>query len=190
MKPSPDLYTVALDLEPFFTEDWQAHVIPAGLRRDDGAQLVLRHQRGTRGRVHVSGHYPPGFAPPTEERTHITVALSRGAETIARDIQRRFLPPYLEHWADACREQASQAAALARQQAQLEELAAVLDVPVRDYGSGPWLDWRYGTAVADIRVRSEAHLKLQFLPYEVALAICQVLRDYRLRQATGIIAMP
>lgn len=77
------------------------------LARGDGPSFRLHRQWGDKARLAVSGDWPKAedgtrFSARRRDYggTHqeITVAASRTAESIAADIERRFLPGYLEEW--------------------------------------------------------------------------------------------
>jgi hypothetical protein len=98
------------------------------LHGPDAALLTLTRPWNNPLRVSVHGGYPPGT---TQVAYHmpshtITVAISRGAQAVARDIQRRLLPGYLADLArtqQALRAQAN--ATQAREKVAAHLLAAV-----------------------------------------------------------------
>lgn len=76
--------------------DWKPltgeHSRRAKVVRKDSAEIWIRIDGD---RIRTSGLYPGNHLPWGTDYAYITTAMSRGAETIARDIQRRFLPKYL-----------------------------------------------------------------------------------------------
>lgn len=92
------------------------------------------------GRVVVSGSYPPDTWGRNSVGS-ITIALSRGAEAIVKDIKHRFLPGYLESYAKALAAKQAADECQAQQEAIIAELAAILGVEPRGevayaYGAG------------------------------------------------------
>lgn len=99
----------------------------------------------TRGRAEISGGYPEGFHPRTEEAPRITVSMEREAKAVARDIERRLLGAYLEKF-NAAMETAYQVAqAQARARDIAEELAAILGCSARHDRDRSSVYFRYGT---------------------------------------------
>ena len=58
-----------------------------------GRQIIFKNCWRKSGRIEITGLMPRGYG-----RTAITVAQTRDIPAIAGDINRRFLPPYLEEW--------------------------------------------------------------------------------------------
>lgn len=92
---------VAAELGP----DWRATVEPGQedwpgvyLVGPDQAKLYLRGVWNDAGRLQVSGGYPQNHGRP--QVYSITVARTRGATVIAREITRRLLPSYLKTLAE------------------------------------------------------------------------------------------
>lgn len=67
---------------------------PVYLTRPDGARLVIRRPWRRPERLRIIAGYPSGKAAHDLPRHEITVAASRGAQTIAAEITRRLLPAY------------------------------------------------------------------------------------------------
>jgi len=174
-----NLLTFAIELRCYLP-DW----LPSGegqfvwlrhcTHRD--ARLALREER--HGRIVLFGVFPYGFEPRHQPR--ITVDATRDPARIAADVQRRLIEPYLPLLEQSLREQAAYAADEARKQAQREQLAEVLGTDIKDFSGQPRIYWRgpanggYGT----IKVESSVDLDLRGLPFDLALAICQTLRDF------------
>jgi len=173
-----NLLTFAIELRCYLP-DW----LPSGegqfvwlrhcTRRD--ARLALREER--HGRIVLFGVFPYGFEPRHQPR--ITVDATRDPARIAADVQRRLIELYLPLLEQSLREQAAYAADETRKQAQCEQLAQALNAEIRDNGSEPWISWRGpGGAFGQVKVRGEVYLDLRALPFDLALAICQTLRDF------------
>ena len=97
------------------------------------AEIVgaLIYVQCARGRAEISGGYPEGFHPRAEEAVRITVSVERGAEAVARDIERRFLGAYLEKF-NAAMEVAYQVAqAHIKIRDVADELAAIMGCSAR-----------------------------------------------------------
>lgn len=73
------------------TYTWQAKIV-----RNDNAEIGTKATGpADNRRIVVTGTYPGNHLPFSTERPRITAAVGRGAEMIAKDIVRRFLPKYL-----------------------------------------------------------------------------------------------
>lgn len=173
-----NLLTFAFELR-FYLSDW----LPSG----EGQVVWLRHcthrdaklalHEDRHGRIALSGVYPYGFEPRDPPR--ITVDPNRDPACIAADVRRRLIEPYLLLLEQSRREQAEYTADEARKQAQREQLAQVLNAEIRDNGSEPWINWHGpGAAFGQVKVRGEVYLDLRALPFDLALAICQTIRDF------------
>ncbi|MBN2391648.1 MAG: hypothetical protein JXR84_13065 [Anaerolineae bacterium] len=84
-----------------------------------------------RGRAEISGGYPDGFHPRTEEDVRITVSMEREVEAVARDIERRFLGTYLEKFHAAMEIAYRVAQAQVKTQDVADELATILGCSAR-----------------------------------------------------------
>jgi len=81
--------------KPITTEDGRRSKI---VQQKSGAEIWIRGEDPYGiglARVAISGLYPGNHLPWGTEYPHITAAVSRGPEAIAKDIERRFLPRYL-----------------------------------------------------------------------------------------------
>lgn len=170
-----NMIELVTNLLPFFP-GWEASGHRTVAYLENGQAKMMLHAKDRR--VTISGFYPDGWHPQAAPR--ITVDPQRVPEVIAADIKRRFLPRYLEQLAVATQQQADYEAALTRRQEQLQQLAEILDTPVRNNGGDPWIDWRAGDGWGVIRVAAadSVTLDLRWLPFDAALAVCQVLRAY------------
>ena len=73
------------------TYSWQAKIVQS----NDAEICIKATGVSDYRRLFVAGIYPGNHLPFGTEHPRITVAVSRGAEAIAKDIERRFLPQYL-----------------------------------------------------------------------------------------------
>ncbi len=88
------------------------------------------------GMVTISGEYPRGKYGVLgcrygEKLPGINVSVTRGARAIVQDIQRRFLPFYLERYEEAMEDKRRQDRAEDQAHAAAEELATILRQPIR-----------------------------------------------------------
>lgn len=83
-------------------------------------------------RLNITGQWPKSIGDgrgrhsfyPYQDQPHITVAFGRGAQAIAKDISRRFLPKYLPMWEQMVEQRASYMDENKREQEVLARLAA------------------------------------------------------------------
>jgi hypothetical protein len=155
--------------------DGQGHVISLNL--PSGAD---------RGKVHISGHWPQNgqygpFCSPSEVREDspsINCSLSRGYESIARDIQKRFLPEYLRIFVKCQERIAADNAYEARKAANWQKLVDTGLI----LGKLHCGEWRGGVAMnagyGDVRMSSadSVQLDLRSLPIETAIRILRALK--------------
>jgi hypothetical protein len=187
------LYQIAQALAPFlpgWSLDWDPVNRPryALFTNAEGAGLYVElDRRKNPARLVVHGRYclrAPGirpFYPRPENRPRITVSSARPVEDIAADIQRRFIPRYLEAYAQV-RKRLRLAEEIERQEAAiLIELAAILDERVSSdkmirYSNGRGSRYVYGyVQVSKDRVK----IDLSGLPIATAREICRLLRDLK-----------
>lgn len=120
------------------TLKWHTPPLSAILTDGDGREIHLdgRPGMGPRGKLRVSGSYPtaPGY---NEERPAVNVSASRAPESIAQDIARRFLPDYLEAFAESIRQDEAEKTRKAQVADIMQRLADALGGKVGDNGSGP-----------------------------------------------------
>lgn len=91
-------------------QDGEPLPVTAYLRHADGYGLYLKLIWNKPDRIEVSGIWPkdakgqlmipyiPYGASAKQHRPEITVALARGAEAVAEEIKKRFLPEYIPKW--------------------------------------------------------------------------------------------
>ena len=103
-----ELYEIAQALEPHFL-GWSLDWDPANRPRyalfinDEGAGMYVElSRRANPPRLVVHGRYFPSFYPEPRDRPRITVSSARPIATTEADIQRRFIPRYLEAFAKVC----------------------------------------------------------------------------------------
>lgn len=120
--------SVAEALEGFSVDTSWDNSWNVPLNGPNGARIFLSLDRG---RVEVGGAYPDGYyqALGSQERHEITVALSRGPVTIAREIVRRLLPGYLATLAEVQEKMRLDQEAKDMRQVAAERLAEVLSIP-------------------------------------------------------------
>jgi hypothetical protein len=182
-----ELHETAQTLEPHFpgwSLDWDPVNRPryALFINEEGAGMYVElSRRANPPRLVVHGRYFPSYYPEPKARPRVTVSSARSIAAIAADIQRRFIPHYLEAFARVC-ERKRRAEERERQEAAIRvELAAILDEEVsgdgviryrRDRGDG----YTYGRVEV-----SGDQVKLDFsgVPVETARAICRLLREIR-----------
>ena len=188
-----ELHEIAQALEPYFpgwSLDWDPANRPhyALFVNEEGAGMYVElSRRANPARLVVHGRYflrtqsVRSYYPKPKARPRVTVSSARSIAAIAADIQRRFIPHYLEAFARVC-ERKRRAEERERQEAAIRvELAAILDEEVsgdgviryrRDRGDG----YTYGRVEV-----SGDQVKLDFsgVPVETARAICRLLREIR-----------
>jgi hypothetical protein len=146
---------------------------------DEGAGMYVELSRRTDPpRLVVHGRYFPSYYPEPRERPRITVSSARPVATIAADIQRRFVPHYLEAFARVC-ERKRRAEERERQEAAIRvELAAILDEEVSGDGMIRYRSDRGGGYIYGRIEVSGDHVKLDVsgVPVETARAICRLLQ--------------
>jgi hypothetical protein len=137
------LHEIARALEPLlpgWSLDWDPVNRPryALFVNDEGAGIhVELTQRTSPARLAVTARYPHPFYPRPESRPRITISSARSIEAIAADVQRRFIPRYLEAFARVC-ERKRRAEEYERQRkAILAGLAEILQEPVSGDGGDP-----------------------------------------------------
>lgn len=135
------------------------------LRNGQGAKLYISFCDNGRERSRVAIHggmnigrngaYETVYDPDTRERLSppsITVAISRGVETIAKEIKRRVIPEYLRIFELGTLQVQRQNDATAKRQANIRKLAAATGAAVPDFKQHPdtdrfYIGKRYGIVV-------------------------------------------
>jgi hypothetical protein len=182
-----ELYEIAQALEPHllgWSLDWDPVNRPryALFTDSDGAGMYVELSRRTSpARLAVHGRYFPSFYPEPKLRPRITVSSARSIEAIAADIQRRFIPRYLETFAQVCNRKRRAEEYECRREVILAELAEILKEPVSGdgvirYHSGRDGRYTYGR----IEVSGE-QVRLDFsgVPVDTARAICRLLHKIK-----------
>jgi len=181
------LREIAQALEPHlpgWSLDWDAANRPryALFVNDDGAGMYVElSRRANPARLAVSGRYFPSFYPEPKDRPCITVSSARSIEAIAADIQRRFVPRYLEAFARVCKRKRRAEEYERQREAILAELAEILNEPVGGDGVIRYHSDRDGRyAYGRIEVFGE-HVSLDFsgVPVDTAREICRLLHTIR-----------
>jgi hypothetical protein len=179
-----ELHEIAQALEPHLP-GWSLEWDPANRPRyalftnGEGAGMYVELSRRTDPpRLVVHGRYFPSYYPEPKARPRITLSSARPVEAIAAGIQRRFIPHYLEAFAQVC-ERRHRAEERERQEAAIRaELAAILEEEVGGDGVIRYRSDRGGGyTYGRIEVSGE-QVKLDFsgVPVETARAICRLLR--------------
>ena len=138
-------------------------------------------RRANPARLVVHGRYPAPFYPSPERDPRITISSARPVSNTAADIQCRFIPAYLEAYAQA-RQRQRRAEEIERQEAAiLAELAAILDERVGGDGviryRSQW-GGRYTYGRIEVS-RDQVRLDLSGLPVATAREMCRLLREIK-----------
>ena len=182
-----ELYEIAQALEPHlpgWSLDWDPVNRPryALFTNPDGAGMYVELSRRTSpARLAVHGRYFTSYYLEPRDRPRITVSSARSIKAIAADIQRRFIPRYLDAFAQVCKRKRRAEEYERRKKLVLAELAKILNEPVSGdriirYHSDRDGRYTYGR----IEVSGE-HVNLDFsgVPVDTALAICRLLREIK-----------
>lgn len=178
-----DLHEIAQALDPLLPA-WSLNWDPVNRPRyalftnTEGAGLYIELNRSkTPNRLVATGRYP--IYPRPENRVRITISSARPIADIATDIQRRFIPRYLEVYSQV-RERQRLAEETERQEAAiLAELAAILDERVSDdrvirYSSNRDGHFMYGSIEV---AKNLVKVNLSGLPATTAREICRLLGE-------------
>lgn len=105
----------------------------ASLQNKDGAEVYMHPVWNKPGRLEIAGTMPSknGTVYGRTIPDRITVSAKRGAKAIARDITRRFLPGYLELYANATEEKRKHEAAYKEARESMERLATLCGEDLR-----------------------------------------------------------
>jgi hypothetical protein len=149
---------------------------------DKGAGMYVELSRRTDPpRLVIHGRYFPSHCPESRDRPRITVSSARSVAAIAADIQRRFIPHYLEAFARVCERQ-RRAEERERQEAVIRaELAATLGEEVSGYRVISYRrDRGDGCTYGRVEVSGDqVKLDIFGVPVDTARAICRLLREIR-----------
>lgn len=161
------------------------------LKRDDGAEIIFHVYWNKKDRVNIHGSYPKsddGHTFPytrSEERPGISVSITKAPEKIAKDIERRFLPPYLELYEAGLEALQGHNNRLKKRQqmyARLQRVFPALEL----YGHGNEYDkylhvYNYREISGDVKVYSEEHetveIHLKDVPIGKAEAFLKMLTE-------------
>jgi len=115
------------EFDAAYWEEYQhvARLVNPGI---PGAKVYMQCSRG---RAEISGGYPEGFHPSSEQRVTITVNMERDVAAVARDIERRFLGLYLDSFYAAVEAAYRMVQAQARARDVADELAAIMGCSAR-----------------------------------------------------------
>ncbi len=180
-----ELHEIAQALDPLlpgWSLDWDPVDRPryALFTNTEGAGLYVElDRRKNPARLVVTGRYYPPFYPRPENRVRITVSSARPIADIAADVQRRFVPRYLEAYSQVRERQRLAEEAERHEAAILAELAAILDERVSDDEVIRYSNGRTGHYVY-VRVevaRNRVKINLSGLPVATAREICRLLRE-------------
>jgi hypothetical protein len=185
-----ELHEIAQALEPHFP-GWSLDWDPANRPRyalfvnEEGAGMYVELSRCTdpprlvvHGRYFLRTQSVRSYYPEPKARPRITVSSARSIAAIAADIQRRFIPHYLEAFARVC-ERKRRAEERERQEAAIRaELAAILGEEVSGdgvirYRSDRGGGYTYGRVEVS---GDQVKLDISGIPAETACAICCLLR--------------
>jgi len=179
------LYEIAQALDPLlpgWSLDWDPVNRPryALFTNPEGAGLYVElDRRKNPARLVVAGRYPHLFCPRPENRVRITVSSARPIADIAADIQRRFIPRYLEVYAQVRKRLRLAEEAERHEAAILAELATILDERVSDGKVIRYSNDRTGHYVyRRVEVaRNRVKIDLVGLPVATAREVCRLLRE-------------
>jgi len=147
----------------------------------DGAGI---HMLARDGRLHISGIFPQHYSPRYEENPRITVSAKRTPASIAGDIGRRFVKPYLLLFKkyDTMRKEWDKSRALSNEA--LDALADALGVRVDRYNThdrrGMIRHYRSDQVSIEISTYSSTdqvsvNMELHRLPLGLAQVLCRML---------------
>jgi hypothetical protein len=177
---------VATHLSPWQYQSEYRGVSTAVLVHPDIADASVNFCSHPRGRITITGGFPRDFYPLPEHRPLITVSADRSPKSVAADIARRFLPTYVPLFEAMEAQARAWAQVQTRKNAALDAMAEVLGIPVYRYFDNRQEGelYHYGPETARIRARPTGSddgvcvdLALDRLPLDVALQVCEVLRE-------------
>ena len=182
-----ELHEIAQALEPHLP-GWSLDWDPANRPRyalfvnDEGGGMYVELSRRTNpARLAVHGRYFPSYYPEPRDRPRITVSSARSIEAIAADIQRRFIPRYLEAFLQVCKWKRRAEEYERRKEAILAELAEILNEPVGGDGLIRYHSDRDGRYTYGWIEVSGEHVRLDFsgVSVDTARAVCRLLREIK-----------
>ncbi len=144
---------------------------PAYLTRPDGARLVIRPSWRRPERVRIIAGYPSGKAAHDLTRHEITVAASRGPQTIAVEITRRLLPAYERDLATLSDRLAKTAADDAMRAEFVKRLLTILPgATLHEDDRRSVIHWTAGNARGSISAHDDAatcHIEIEMADHEL-----------------------
>ena len=175
---------VAVSLGP----EWTYNHAERTITRADGAGFYLSVRADKR--VHLGGDRPAGtsYGSVGNPPKGITVAMSRGPQAIAREIERRLLPEYLRWYAQAVRRLAETQAVETARTELLSEMAAIIGVaaptPGRDQGVYAHL-LRPGCSSACVTSTYDGRVNIIIASAtpDLARALLRVIREHARKEA-------
>lgn len=145
--------------------------------RDDMPEAALWFNLD-RERLEISGGYPRKYEPyASENPPRISVSAGRPAESIAKDIKRRFLPEYIPLYAQKVKLKRETEAQIAVTNAALDELAALLGGQAKyaEQGRPGNVYFSRGKLEAYPHDPPDFHLDVRELSLEVTRKVCALL---------------
>lgn len=165
-----ELQKLARDIARGLGPDWRLSTKDGGwqcfIEGRDGMRLYVSPKDSCwfdpEGMITVSGDYPRGQHGIYGRRygqkmPKIGVSVRRGVEAIVQDIQRRFLPHYVERYREAMEVKRQHDRAQDQAQAAAEELATILRQPVRSGNGG-------GTPVIHLPLQGNGYCAFHLQP--------------------------
>ncbi len=162
---------------PDWTPETNGNDLVGILRRPDGAGIYLHSVSpyATNNRIEVSGDYPKGHTP-YGEHFAISISPKRTPESMAQDIQRRFLPEYDRLYAACWAAAEDERCRLQEKIETTQRLANLLGVAYRppdDATAVPKLSWSEGEFHALVRTEN-GRVYLDRVSMSVAQFECMV----------------
>lgn len=144
----------------------------------NGGHLMVTAARKQRGKWHVSGTWPfvngKMYGGPS---IGINVSPLRSSEQIRTDIERRFLPVYVEEFAIIFAQAVDQANAATNRKEAVEDMAKFLGVRVPSYESSRLSAYELNVYEVDVNHNgTEASLRTHSLPIAVVKQLIEVLK--------------
>lgn len=143
----------------------------AALVHTSGARLGIRLSHQTPPRLEIHGWNAPARHAGRVDVPSISLAATRPADVLAREIQRRMIDAYLPAYQRALAEVAEYEADAAR------DLALAVELGKRGGSSGPFRADRLYLPHGTARVSNgKAYMRLDGIPADVARKICDLLK--------------
>jgi len=177
------LHELAREIAQELGKPWEADEVDASfytrIIHPDGAKLSVRFDKD---KLRVTGVYPGGLpythrhdgAYGTEKPPYISVSKSRGAATIAKEINRRFLPKYLPLFEQCKKNQAEEQSYEQEKAAARESLAAAFGGKIIFDSS---VHFRVPSCHGSAEVHGSIGVKLEDMSLDAALRLAEFLKD-------------